>query len=101
MFEDGGVFVVDGDRRLAVRVEGPAFEVIRLVVDPLKGEARTTLDDGTEEMIADETLGIDPDTSRFECSVRGGRARASLSRGAHQTILEHAEEEDGRAYLRA
>ena len=101
VFEEGGAFVVDEARRLAVSVDGPAFAVIRLAVDPLRGEARVTLDDGTEEAVTDEVLGMDAETGQFECSVRNGRARAILSRGAHQALLEHAEEEAGRFYLRA
>jgi len=101
VFEDGGAFVVDGPRRLPVVVEGPAFEVLLLGVDPLRGEARATLDDGTEVPITDEALGMDADSGLFECAVRGGRARAALSRGAHQTLLDHAEEDEGRFYLRA
>ncbi|HET7295470.1 MAG TPA: hypothetical protein VFM88_23850 [Vicinamibacteria bacterium] len=101
VFEGGGAFVVDGGRRLPIAVEGPAFEVIRLSVEPLRGEARVTLDDGTEEAIADETLGMDAASGQFECAVRGGRARAVLSRAAHQSLLAHAEEEGGRFYLRA
>jgi hypothetical protein len=101
VFEDGGAFVVDGARRLDVVVEGPAFQVVLLAVDPMRGEARATLDDGTQEAISDESLGMDAERGRFECAVRGGRARAALSRGAHQVLLDHAEEEEGRFYLRA
>jgi hypothetical protein len=101
VFDEGGAFVVDGARRLQVAVDGPAFQVIALGVDPLRGEARATLDDGTEEPIGDESISIDADSGRFECAVRGGRARAALSRGAHQALLDHAEEDQGRFYLRA
>ncbi len=101
VFEDDGAFIVDGDRRLPVQVEGPAFEVIRLDVDAKRGELRVTLDDGTEETLGDNALGMDPKSGRFECRVRGGGGRAVLSRGAHQTLLGHAEQEDGRFYLRA
>lgn len=101
VFDAGGAFIVDGERRLSILVEGPAFEVIRLDVDALKGEVRVTLDDGTEETLGDEALGMDTHSGRFECGVRGGLARAVLSRGAHQTLLDHAEQEDGRFYLRA
>lgn len=101
VFEEGGAFVVDGARRLPVAVEGPAFEVVRLAVDSLSGEARATLDDGTEEVVADDALGMDAASGQFECAVRGGRARAVLSRGAHQALLKHVEEENGRFYLRA
>lgn len=101
VFEGARAFIADGDRRLPIRVEGPAFEVIRLDVDAMKGEVRVTLDDGTQEPLGDEALGIDKDGGRFECTVREGLARAVLSRGAHQTLLDHAEEEDGRFYLRA
>lgn len=101
VFEAGGAFIADGDRRLPIEVAGPAFEAIRLDVDPLKGEVRVTLDDGTEELLGDQALGMDAGSGRFECAVRGGLARAVLSRGAHQTLLDNAEEEEGRFYIRA
>jgi len=101
VFEGVDAFIADGERRLPIAVEGPPFEVIRLEVDALKGEVRVTLDDGTEETLGEEALGMDAESGRFECAVRGGLARAVLSRGAHQTLLDHAEEEEGRFYLRA
>jgi hypothetical protein len=101
VFEDAGAFVVDGARRLLVRVEGPAFEVVRLSVDATRGELRVELDDGSAEPLPPDGLGMDARSGRFECRVRGGRARALLSRGAHQALLEHAVEEDGRFYVRA
>jgi multidrug efflux pump subunit AcrA (membrane-fusion protein) len=44
-----------------------------------------------EPLAAD--LGLDRDTGRVVCSVRGGRARAVLSRTAHQALLDHVEQE--------
>ncbi len=100
VFEEDGAWVVDGKRRARVRVEGPAFEVAELVLDEATGGAAVRLDDGSLEPLEDEALGMDDATGRFECRVRGGRARAAFSRGAHQALLEHAEEDDGRFFLR-
>jgi len=101
VFEEDGAFIEDAGRRLPVEVSGPAFEVVRLDLDAVRGQAIVILDDGSAEALGDASLGINPDTGRFECAVRGGRASAMLSRGAHQTLLEHAEEENGRFYLRS
>jgi hypothetical protein len=51
--------------------------------------------------VRDTSLGMDAASGRFECRVRAGRASAILSRSAHQTLLEHAEEEGGHFFLRA
>src|SRR5215510_3981747 len=45
--EPGGVFIVDGPQRMAVMVDGPAFQVLTLVLDEDRQEARLVLDDGT------------------------------------------------------
>jgi len=100
VFEEEGVFVVDGGQRMKVDVEGPAFQVTSLVLDGDRGEARVVLDDGTVEKIADDALGMNRDTGRFESRVRAGRATALLARGPHQTLLEHLEEVKGRFFLR-
>ena len=100
VFEEEGAFLVEGERRLPVVVEGPAFEVVELRLDESSGEARALLDDGSEELIGPDSLATDPRTNRVECLVRAGRARAVLSRGAHQTFLEHVEQEGGRFHLR-
>ena len=100
VFEDEVAFLVEGDRRLPVAIEGPAFEVTELRLDPAKGEARVVLDDGSEEVLGHDTLGTDPNTGRVECLVRGGHARAAFSRSAHQALLPHVEETRGRFYLR-
>jgi hypothetical protein len=101
VFEDAGAFVVDGPRRMPVEVEGPAYAVVRLTLDAARGEARVVLDDGSEEVVVDDALGMNEQTGRFECAVRSGRARALFTRGAHQTLLEHAEQDQGRFFLRA
>lgn len=101
VFEDEGAFLVDGTRRVAVQVDGPAFEVLELHLDEASDSARVRLDDGQEEELEDDALGMDESSGRFECRVRAGRARAVLSRAAHQALLEHTEEEDGRFFLRA
>lgn len=100
VFEDEGAFLVEGDRRLPVAVDGPAFQVVELRLDAEAAEARVVLDDGSEEVLGHDTLGTDPNTGRVECLVRGGHARAAFSRSAHQALLPHVEESRGRFYLR-
>jgi hypothetical protein len=100
VFEDEGAFLVEGAQRLPVAVEGPAFEVTELRLDAAAGEARVVLDDGTEEVLGPDSLGTDPRSGRVECLARGGRARATFSRAAHQALLEHVEEAQGSHYLR-
>ena len=99
VFEDDGAYLVEGERRLAVAVEGPAFEVTELRLDAVAGEARVLLDDGSEEVLGPNSLATDGKTGRVECLARGGRARAAFSRAAHQTLLEHVEEAGGHFYL--
>ena len=96
-FGDEGAFLMDGPVRLPVQVEGPPFEVERLRLDAALGEVKAVLDDGSEEAIGD--MGMDADSGRFVCAVRSGRARALLSRAAHQALLEHLEQENGRFVL--
>jgi len=95
--EDGGAYLVDGPQRLPVEVEGPPFEVVTLVLDPAKGEARAVLDDGSDESLADAAM--NEETGRFECLCRGGRARAVFSRVAHQVLLDHLVEVEGAFFL--
>jgi hypothetical protein len=101
VFREDGVFVEDEGRLLPVVVEGPPLVVLRLDIDVEQGEVRAHLDDGRVEAVRDNALAMDPGTGRFEFAARGGRARAVLSRSAHQTLLQHAEEEGGEVYLRA
>jgi hypothetical protein len=101
LIEDGGApFVADGEQRIPIQVEGPPFEVTALVLDEAGGTATAVLDDGSTEPVRDASLGMDQETGRFECAVRGGRFRAHLSRGAHQRLLDHVMEEDGAFFLR-
>jgi hypothetical protein len=100
VFEQEGSFIVDGTDRQPVAIEGPAFEVIHIDVDHGKAEIRLALDDGSEELVTDGALGMDPVTGRLECRVRGGLARAAFSRGAHQALLDLAEEEGGLFFVR-
>ena len=93
--------IVQGGKRVPVILEGPPFEVVGLVLDAKRGECRVTLDDGSEEVVADDALGMSPATGRFECAVRGGRAMALLSRSAHQALLDAAMEEEGSFFLQA
>ncbi len=50
VFEDEGAFLVEGERRLPVAVDGPAFQVVELRLDAEAAEARVVLDDGSEEV---------------------------------------------------
>jgi hypothetical protein len=100
VFEDGGAWLVEGARRLAVSVDGPAFEVASLRLDRAAGRAWAELDDGSEEEIAPDALWLNEETSRIECLVRDGRARALLSRGAHQTLLGLIERDQDRFFVR-
>ena len=100
VFEEDGAFLVDGAQRVPVLVEGPPFEVTSLLLDHTSGEARAVLDDQSEERLYSDSLFMNERTGRFECLVRGGRARAVFSRDAHQTLLDWTEQEAGRFYLR-
>jgi hypothetical protein len=95
VFEEAGAFLVEGDERVPVIVEGPAFEVTAFRLDEAAGEVQVALDDGSEERLADEALSLSAETGRFECLVRQGLARAALSRGAHQLLLARVEEDEG------
>jgi hypothetical protein len=93
VFEPAGAFVVDGAQRMAVDVQGPPFTVLTLLLDARAGTARAVLDDGTEEELVPGGVGMSETTGRFECVVRDGRARAVLSRAAHEALLEHVEDQ--------
>jgi hypothetical protein len=101
VFEDGSAFVAEGGRRMPVAIDGPPFEATGLVIDHARGTATVVLDDGTEETVREDSLGMDPRTGRFHCLVRDGRAQAVLSRSAHQTLLAHVGQEGGRFFLQA
>jgi hypothetical protein len=100
VFEAGGAFIVDGPRRMPIVMDGPPFEVVRLRLHAASGQAKAVLDDGSEEPIVDASLGMNERSGRFECAVRGGQARAVFTRAAHQTLLQHVEQEGGHFYLR-
>jgi len=100
VFDDTGAFLVQGDRRMPVAVEGPAFEVTELRLIPDAGEALAVLDDGSVEPLGPDSLTTNATTGRAECTARGGRARAAFSRGAHQALLQHVEEVGGLYFLR-
>src|SRR4029079_2286474 len=74
--ENGAAAVVDGEQRIPITVEGPAFQVITLVIDRARGEARAVLDDGSGETLGDGALGMNRSTGRFERTVRAGTFRA-------------------------
>jgi hypothetical protein len=98
---DGAAFfVADGEQRMPIQVEGPPFEVTTLVLDEAAGKAAVVLDDGSTDEVLDSSLGMNAETGRFECTVRGGAFRARLSRGAHQMLLDNVVEEDGAFFLR-
>ena len=95
VFDEGGAFVVDGAKRMPIRVEGPPFQVEAVVFDADKSEVRVRLDDGSEEPLADPVVAMSPETGRFECVVKGGHARAVLSPAAQDGLLDRIEEEAG------
>jgi hypothetical protein len=99
-FDADGAFIADGAKRMPVVVEGPPFEVVSLVLDRQAEQVRAVLDDGTEETLDGDSLGMNERTGRFECRARGGRARAVFSRAAHQILLDNVVEEGGAFYLR-
>jgi hypothetical protein len=74
--------------------------VVSLVLDEDAEEARAVLDDGSVERIDDQALGMNRETGRFECRVRGGHFTALLVRGPHQALIDHLEEERGAFHLR-
>jgi hypothetical protein len=101
VFEGGEAFVAARGRRVKVILEGPPFEAHRIEFSE-QGEVVAHLDDGTQERLEGEgALWMDAETGRFECRARGGHSRALLSRGAHQAVLERAEQESGRFFLSA
>ncbi len=100
VFEEQGAFLVDGGERLPLVVEGPAFVITTVVFQVDEGVARVVLDDGSEEVLEPHALSLSAMSGRFECRVRGGRARALLSRGAHQLVLQHVTEDGGGFALR-
>ncbi len=97
-FENGGAFIVDGNERRPVAVEGPPFQVDAVVFDAEKGEVRVQLDDGTQEALRDPLIRMNPETGRFECNVKGGQALAVFSQVAHDTVLEQLEQ-DGEFFI--
>lgn len=98
--EDGGAAIVDGTQKMPVDVQGPAFQVVTLVLDHEQEQARAVLDDGSVETLGEDALGMNRETGRFECRVRGGRFRAVLCRGPYQALLDSIEEDDGRFFVR-
>jgi hypothetical protein len=100
VFEDDQAFIEDGDRRLVVEVEGPAFEVSVLRLDRGEERAFVRLDDGSEEAVDGGSLSMNAETGRFESLARQGRARAVFSRSAHQTLIDNLEEDGGAFFLR-
>lgn len=94
-FEDGGTFLVDGDQRVPIVVDGPPLVVDTIAFDTAHGETRVQLDDGTEEVLADAVIRMSPETGKLECAVKSGRARAVLSRVAHDAVLDALEQEGG------
>jgi hypothetical protein len=102
VFDEEGAWVTDGRDRVRVTLEGPPLVVLSLTIDPLRGEARVQLDDGSEELLHDGSLAMHEPSGRFEYTARGGLARAAFSRSAHQTLLDHVEQlEGGEFVLRA
>ena len=100
VFEGNEAFIDDGQQRLSVEIDGPAFEVVALRLDAATGEARVALDDGSDDAVEADSLSMNPDSGRFESKARQGRARAVFSRAAHQTLIENLEQDGGTFFLR-
>lgn len=99
--QEGTPLLVDGERRMPIQIDGPPFEVMTLVLDEAEGTAAVVLDDGSKEPVTETSLGMNHETGRFECAVRGGHFHARLSRAAHQLLLDNVIEENGAFLLRA
>jgi hypothetical protein len=80
---------------MPIRLEGPAFQVEGLAFDAEKHETRVRLDDGSEEVLVDAMITMNPETGRFECAVKSGRARAVLAQAAQDALLDRLEEDGG------
>lgn len=100
-FDETGAYIAQGHARVSVQIDGPPFSVLSLRIDAAAGEIRVQLDDDSEEELGPEGFNMDAQSGRFECRVRHGRARAVLGRGAHQTLLFHAEESGGKFHVSA
>jgi hypothetical protein len=100
VFEAAQAYIDEGGQRVAVEVQGPAFEVTGLHLDPLAGRASLRLDDGSEEGVDAGSVSMNAETGRFESAARQGRARAVFSRAAHQALIDNIEEEGGAFFLR-
>jgi hypothetical protein len=98
--DDTGAAIVDGPRRMPITLDGPPLVVSSLAVDRKREEIRALLDDGSEEVVAGGSIGMNDATGRFECAVRGGTIRAALSRSAHQTLLDLVDGDAGAFFLR-
>jgi hypothetical protein len=99
VLDEQGAWVSDGRDRVPVVLEGPPLVVLSLSLDPLRGEARALLDDGSEEPLRDGSVAMNDENGRFEYAARGGRVRAAFSRSAHQVLLDHAEQLDGGEFI--
>ncbi len=97
--DEAGAAIVDGARRMPITLEGPPLAVSSLAVDRDAGALRALLDDGSEQLVVEDSIGMNAETGRFECAARGGSLRAVLSRSAHQTLLALVDEEDGTFFL--
>ena len=99
VFDEGEAFLADGTKRIPIQIEGPPFHVETVTFDADKNEARVHLDDGSEEALPEPVIAMSPDTGRFECVVKGGRARAVLSQAAQDSLLDRVEEDGGDFYV--
>jgi len=98
-FEEGGTFIVDGDQRKPLVLEGPAFQVDSLIMDAESGQLRVHLDDGTEEALSEAVIRMSPETGQLQCNVKNGRARAVFSAVAHDALLDQLEHEGGEFFI--
>ena len=95
VFEPEGPFLAEGTKRIPITIDGPPFQVETLTFDADKKEMSVHLDDASDETLPEAVVAMNPDTGRFECVVKGGKARAVLSPAAHDALLDRLEEDGG------
>jgi uncharacterized protein len=85
-----GHYLRIGPVRVPVEVDDVPFIVVR--VEPAGEGLALTLNDGTREALAPETLRLGAGVAPY-CAVKGGRFEARLSRAAAYQLLAHVSEE--------
>jgi len=94
---DGGYMLRVGDETATIIVDDTPYVVTAIAVDD---DVRATLNDGTEEEIAPESIEMSRDNV-FYCRVKDGSEPARLLRAAHYQLAAHiGERADGEFVLR-